>query len=84
MYFEGRNESTFWNGYGSSFVDIGKAYNMHSVLIRSEDEFADQLEVFIRNPKPTLIELIMSDAKECKPRLKYGNAIDNQYPPEPN
>lgn len=80
LYFEGRNQSTYWGGYSSSFVSLGKAYNIHSVLIQSEIEFEEQLISFIQDPKPTLFEIVMSDAKECKPRLEFGNPIDQQYP----
>ena len=32
MYFEGRNQSTYWKGYSSSFCEIGKAYQMKSFV----------------------------------------------------
>ena len=28
MYFDGRNESTYWDGYSSSFCSLGRAYNI--------------------------------------------------------
>lgn len=80
MYFDGRNQSTFWHGYSSSFCEIGKAYQMKSHTITSENELDKAIFDFINNPEPTLLELLMSDARECKPRLAFGNPIDKQYP----
>jgi len=80
MYFEGRNQSTYWEGYSSSFVGIATAYNMKALLIESESDFDDAVLSFTKNPVPTLLEVIMRDATECKPRLAYGNPIDQQYP----
>jgi len=80
MYFEGRNQSTYWQGYSSSFVNIGKAYNMKSLLIENENEFDAAVLAFSDNPAPTLLEVVMRDATECKPRLAFGNPIDQQYP----
>ncbi|GAB3520429.1 thiamine pyrophosphate-binding protein [Photobacterium alginatilyticum] len=80
MYFEGRNQSTYWKGYSSSFVSVSKAYNMNSLLIESEQEFDDAILAFVRKPTPTLLEVVMRDARECKPRLAFGNPIDQQYP----
>ncbi|MEC4727727.1 thiamine pyrophosphate-binding protein [Shewanella sp. D64] len=80
MYFEGRNQSTYWDGYSSSFCDIGIAYQMKSSMITSEKEFDNAIFEFIQNPQPTLLELMMPDARECKPRLAFGNPIDKQHP----
>jgi len=80
MYFEGRNQSTYWKGYSSSFCEIGKAYQMKSIVIESEDDFDKAVLAFAKNPTPTLLEVVMRDARECKPRLAFGNPIDKQFP----
>ncbi|MUK26526.1 thiamine pyrophosphate-binding protein [Aliivibrio fischeri] len=80
MYFDGRNQSTYWQGYSSSFSAIGSAYNMKAMVIESEAAFDEQVLAFIMNPQPTLLEVKMYDAKECKPRLAFGNPIDKQFP----
>lgn len=80
MYFEGRNQSTYWNGYSSSFIGLAQAYNMRAVLIENEEAFNEQVLAFIQEPKPTLLEIKMHDARECKPRLAFGNPIDKQFP----
>ncbi|WP_336981508.1 MULTISPECIES: thiamine pyrophosphate-binding protein [unclassified Cedecea] len=80
MYFDGRNDSTFWSGYSSSFSSIGKAYNIESFATADLTEFTGYISNFIKNPKPMLIEVSMSDARECRPRLAFGNPIDKQYP----
>lgn len=80
MYFDGRNESTYWNGYSSSFCSLGRAYNITSFSTSSIDELNTLLARFAKNPEPMLIEILMSDARECRPRLAFGQPIDKQYP----
>lgn len=80
MYFDGRNESTYWNGYSSSFCSLGRAYNIASFSTSSIDELKSLLARFAVNPEPMLIEILMSDARECRPRLAFGQPIDNQFP----
>ncbi|MDX7991994.1 thiamine pyrophosphate-binding protein [Xenorhabdus sp. psl] len=80
MYFDGRDESTYWNGYSSSFCRVGKAYNIASSSTSDIDEFTVLVEKFLNQPTPMLIEILMSDARECRPRLAFGNPIDKQFP----
>jgi acetolactate synthase-1/2/3 large subunit len=80
MYFEGRNSSTYWNGYTSQFKKIGEAYRVESKTIISMQAFSSALESFLESPRPLLLEVSMSDARECRPRLEYGRAIDQQSP----
>lgn len=80
MYFDGRNESTYWNGYSSSFCSIGLAYNIKSFSISCMDELNALLANFAERPEPMLIEILMSDARECRPRLAFGQPIDKQFP----
>ncbi len=80
MYFEGRNSSTYWNGYTSQFKAIGEAYGINSAVVSTHDEFATQVRMFIESPRPALIELMMPDARECRPRLEFGRSIDQQLP----
>lgn len=80
MYFNGRNESTYWNGYSSSFCSLGKAYKIPSFSTSNLDELKGLVKQFAEHPEPMLIEVLMSDARECRPRLAFGNPIDRQYP----
>ncbi|HHL2457744.1 thiamine pyrophosphate-binding protein [Yersinia enterocolitica] len=80
MYFDGRDDSTYWNGYSSSFASIAKAYNITAFTISNVLEFSTYINNFITNPRPMLIEVLMSDARECRPRLAFGNPIDEQFP----
>lgn len=80
MYFDGRNESTYWNGYSSSFCNIGRAYNIKSFSTSCMDELNTLLISFANSPEPMLIEILMRDARECRPRLSFGLPIDKQYP----
>ena len=80
MYFEGRNSSTYWSGYTSQFKAIGQAYGVKSIMTDSHDDFAAHVSTFLKSPVPTLIEVTMPDARECRPRLEFGRSIDEQYP----
>lgn len=80
LYFEGRDSSTFWNGYSSEFVKLGEAYHIESYAMNTIESFMRCLSDFKENPRPYLIELIMSDARECRPRLEFGKPIDEQTP----
>ncbi|MGL5420560.1 MAG: thiamine pyrophosphate-binding protein [Plesiomonas shigelloides] len=80
MYFDGRNSSTYWNGYSSSFCSIAYAYNIKSFSVSSLDELALLLIDFSKKPEPMLVEILMSDARECRPRLAFGQPLDKQYP----
>jgi len=80
LYFEGRNSSTYWKGYSSEFSRLGEAYNIESVSLSTIEEFQVSVRKFIQGNKPYLIEVIMPDARECRPRLEFGNPIDKQSP----
>jgi len=80
MYFEGRNSSTYWNGYSSKFEKIGLAYNINSIAVTTIKDFTEQVDNFLASEFPCLIEVIMPDARECRPRLEFGKPIDQQTP----
>lgn len=80
MYFEGRSSSTYWDGYTSKFCAIGEAYGVESMAVMSLDAFSEAIRAFIEMPRPMLVELHMSDARECRPRLEFGRPIDQQSP----
>ncbi|OEC59564.1 thiamine pyrophosphate-binding protein [Pseudomonas sp. ENNP23] len=80
MYFEGRSSSTYWDGYTSQFRAIGEAYGVESLTVISLDAFIEVVNAFVESPRPMLVELHMSDARECRPRLEFGRPIDEQSP----
>lgn len=80
MYFDGRNSTTYWNGFTCSFQSIGKAYGIESYQAGDMDDFNDLVESYVNNPRPILIEVIMKDVTSCKPRLTFGKNLDEQYP----
>ena len=51
MYFDGRDESTYWNGYSSSFCSLGRAYNVTSFSTSSMDELKILLSKFAAHPE---------------------------------
>ena len=81
MYFEGRNSSTYWDGYTSQFQALGAAYGIHSLCVATLAAFNAAVVEFLASGKPMLIEVMMPDARECRPRLEFGRPIDEQSPP---
>ena len=80
LYFDGRNSSTYWGGYSCDFQKISLGYRTNSIQVSSLADFERAVKQFIETPAPLLIEVIMNDARECRPRLEYGNALDKQSP----
>ena len=80
LYFDGRNSSTYWDGYSCDFQKISQGYKINSIQVSSLEDFERAVKKFIESPAPLLIEVIMNDARECRPRLEYGNALDKQSP----
>jgi acetolactate synthase-1/2/3 large subunit len=80
MYFEGRTSSTYWNGYTSQFKAIGEAYGITGRVVTRDTDFHVPVREFLEAPRPMLIEVIMPDARECRPRLEFGMVIDQQTP----
>lgn len=80
LYFESRNTSTYWGGYTSDFIKIAQGYYIEATRVKDLMSFESKITSYIDNPRPMLIELDMPDAKECRPRLEFGEALDNQSP----
>jgi acetolactate synthase-1/2/3 large subunit len=80
LYFEGRNKSTYWDKYSCSFTKIASGYGLESHQINSLSEFSKLLDNFLEFERPMFIEFLVPDAKECKPRLEFGNTLDKQSP----
>ena len=83
MYFDGRNQSTK-TGYSSpSFFNISKAYQIKSYCVTNVLDMNQALNLIVNSKTPLLIEIMMSGATECRPRLAFGSKLDNQYPSVP-
>jgi acetolactate synthase-1/2/3 large subunit len=81
VYFEGRNQSTKLGYNSPSFAGVAEAFGIESYIISDERAFKDILRKVKETKKPILIEVLMTYATECRPRLLFGNTIDKQYPP---
>lgn len=80
MYFDGRDQSTK-KGYSSpSFFDIANAYGIQSYRVTNIVEMNEILIILSSFKGPLLIEVIMNDATECRPRLAFGSKLDEQFP----
>ena len=80
MYFEGRNQSTFWPAYSCDFIKIAEGYNIKSTKIENIDQLSTAIEAFIQNRSPFFLEINIEAVKECRPRLSFGDTLDQQSP----
>ena len=80
MYFDGRDESTYWRKYSCDFVQIARGYNMESHQIESITALGIAIDAFISNPRPVLLEINLEFVNECRPRLSYMDKLDEQSP----
>lgn len=80
MYFDGRDESTYWRKYSCNFVEIARGYNMDSQRVETIAELGCAIDTFISNPRPFLLEIDMEFVNECRPRLSFGDKLDKQSP----
>ncbi len=80
MYFDGRDESTHWRNYSCDFVGIAHGYNMEAHRARNVGEIGNILDGFVSNPRAILLEIDMESVNECRPRLSFGDKLDEQSP----
>lgn len=82
MYFNGRNHSTMLGYSCPSFSAVAAAYNIQSVQVEDYAEWEQAMIKMKQTKSPLLIEVIMKDATECRPRLAFGGKLDQQHPAE--
>lgn len=78
MYFSGRDQSTRQGYSCPSFVAIGVAYGIESICVHTIDELKASFERMNQTTKPLLIEVIMPEATECRPRLAFGRKLGDE------
>jgi acetolactate synthase-1/2/3 large subunit len=80
LYFNGRNQSTK-NGYSSpSFSRVAQSFGIESYTVQNESDLREALNKSSTINTPFLIEILMDYATECRPRLVFGNDINQQHP----
>lgn len=80
LYFNGRNQSTK-NGYSSpAFSRVAQSFGIESYTVQNELGLREALVKSRVTKKPFLIEILMDYATECRPRLVFGNDINQQHP----
>ena len=80
MYFEGRNQSTKVGYSVPDFVKVSRAYGIDAVRTRSKSGLRKALLRGLESTGPFLIEVVMEDATDCRPRLAFGSKLDEQFP----
>lgn len=80
MYFDGRNQSTFWGIYSCDFVTIAQGYNVEARKASTLEQIAHAIDDFLAHNRPLLIEIDIDQVHECRPRLSFGDKLDNQSP----
>jgi len=80
IYFNGRDQSTK-KGYSSPPIsDISRAYGIESLRVSENNDLERALDLILSKSGPFLIEVVMENATECRPRLSYGSKLDEQLP----
>ncbi|WP_082720820.1 thiamine pyrophosphate-binding protein [Burkholderia sp. ABCPW 14] len=80
MYFDGRNTSTKQGYSCPSFVDLARAYGIAGTTVSTPAELEKAIDRVTASTRPVLVEIVMPYATECRPRLAFGNKLDNQHP----
>ena len=80
MYFEGRCQSTKLGYSAPEFYKIGKAYGIRSTRVTTVRGLKNAFKRMNETRGPMLIEVLMENATECRPRLTYGCKLDEQFP----
>jgi acetolactate synthase-1/2/3 large subunit len=80
LYFEGRDQSTRTGYSAPDFVRVAQAYNIEATRVAEPGELESALQALKGRRGPFLLELMMSYATECRPRLAFGCKLDEQLP----
>ncbi|MHC1709811.1 MAG: thiamine pyrophosphate-binding protein [Methanomassiliicoccales archaeon] len=81
MYFDGNNQSTVIGYSNPDFVSVANAYGLKACRVTNTDEFRKAFHESLGYHHPSLIEVMVQDGHECKPRLAFGGKLDEQFPP---
>lgn len=81
MYFNGRNQSTKEGYSAPSFTRISGAYGIQATQANTLDEAVKAFSQIGTRNTPFVLEVMMEDANDCRPRLAFGSKLDQQFPP---
>ncbi len=81
MYFGGNNPSTMVGYSNPDFVAVAEGYGIKARRVGGIDEFRSAFGSALSDNHPSLIEVMIKDGYECKPRLAFGGKLDEQFPP---
>lgn len=80
LYFDGRYASTFEDYSCPNISNIGNAYGIRSVSIKSLDFNIDDISSYLEDHDPCLIEIVFEPSSTTEPRLTFGNDLSHQEP----
>ncbi len=80
MYFEGNNQSTVVGYSNPDFVAVAEGYGIKAARASTIDDFRMAYESALNHHHPSLIEVMIKDGYECRPRLAFGTKLDEQIP----
>ncbi|MCW8886167.1 MAG: thiamine pyrophosphate-binding protein [Motiliproteus sp.] len=83
MYFEGNNQSTLVGYSVPDFVALGRAFGLESHRFSDFESIKNALPALMNKAGPMLLEFIVPDATDCRPRLSFGKKLDEQLPELP-
>ena len=80
LYFDGRYASTFEDYSCPNIKNIGNAYGIRSVSIKSSNFNIDDINKYLEDHEPCLIEIVFEPSSTTEPRLTFGNNLSHQDP----
>lgn len=80
LYFDGRYASTFEDYSCPNIKNIGNAYGIRSVSIKSSNFNIDDINKYLEDHEPCLIEIVFEPSSTTEPRLTFGNNLSHQEP----
>jgi len=80
MYFAGHNQSTLIGYSVPDFVAVGQAFGLEAHRFADAETMRQSLPTLLAKSGPMLIELVVPDATDCRPRLSVGKKLDQQVP----
>jgi acetolactate synthase I/II/III large subunit len=83
QYFKSRFQSTV-NGYNApDFQKVSRAFGVRAAVIKKSEHIAEGLRTLFKDPKPVLMEVMISQKNKVLPKLAVNRPLEEQDPKVP-
>ena len=80
LYFDSKYEGTRKGYNAPDFISIAKAYNIKTLLLKTNNQFLSAIDKIINYNKPLLVNVIIDEYQNAEPKLEVNRAIEDQHP----